>query len=72
MNANVEAYRSATGNIAKQNIAIAIVMYFTDQNRRFFGHGEGDQIMLLSNDGAVTNVKKTFTSVIQIMQRKAK
>ena len=33
-----------------QNIAIAIVKHLNDQNRRFFGYGEGEQIMLQVNN----------------------
>ena len=61
MKANAQAYHSAKSGDAKQNITIAIVKHFTDQNRCFFfRHGEGEQIMLLSNDGAIATVQKVL------------
>jgi hypothetical protein len=72
LKANAQAYHSAIGNNAKQKIVIAFVKHFTDQNRRFFGYGEGGRIMLLSNDGAVTIVKNAFKAMQKSLKANAK
>jgi hypothetical protein len=49
--------KSNSSKKEKQEIAIAIVKHFTDQNKRFFGYDETNQVRLLSNEGAQEVVK---------------
>jgi hypothetical protein len=49
--------KNESSNKEKQEVTIAIVKHFTDQNKRFFGYDETNQVRLLSNEGAQEVVK---------------
>ena len=54
---NAQVYKETTRNKEKHEVAVAIVKHFTDQNKRFFGYDETNQVRLLSNEGAQEVVK---------------
>jgi hypothetical protein len=49
--------KSESSNKEKQEVAIAIFKHFTDQNKRFFGYDETNQVRQLSNEWAQEMVK---------------
>ena len=52
-----QAYKETRGYKEKQEIAIATVKHFADQNKRFFGYDATSQVRLMSSEGTLELVK---------------
>ena len=55
--------KNESSNKEKQEVTIAIVKHFTDQNKRFFGYDETNQVRLLSNEGAQEVVRSAASKL---------